>query len=56
VAAVTLFDATDAEPGPTELVAVTVKVYAVPCVKPLVMVHDVVEVVHVPPAGADVTV
>jgi hypothetical protein len=34
VAGVTLFDAADAGPVPTELVAVTVNVYAVPLLKP----------------------
>ena len=34
VAGVTLFDAAEAGPVPTELVAVTVKVYAVPSVRP----------------------
>jgi hypothetical protein len=35
VAGVTLFDAADAGPVPTELAAVTVNVYAVPSVRPL---------------------
>jgi hypothetical protein len=34
VAGVTLFEAAEAGPVPTELVAVTVKVYAVPLVRP----------------------
>ena len=35
VAGVTLFDAADAGPVPTELAAVTVNVYAVPLVRPV---------------------
>lgn len=49
---VTEVDAADADDVPTELVAVTVKVYAVPFVRPLTM-HVVAgaTAVHVPPPG-----
>jgi hypothetical protein len=45
VAGVTLFEAADAGPVPTELVAVTVNVYAVPLARPAT-VHG--EAAHVP--------
>src|SRR3989344_3255810 len=51
---VTLFDAADAEEVPTELVAVTVKVYGVPLVRP-VTVAKVPLVVAVIPPGLEVT-
>jgi hypothetical protein len=47
VTGVTEFDAADAGPLPTELVAVTVKVYAVPLVSPVT-----VALVALPPAVA----
>ena len=43
---VTLLEASEADPSPLALVATTVKVYAVPLVRP-VTVHDVVAVVQV---------
>ena len=47
--------AAEAEPVPAELVAVTVKVYAVPLVKP-VTVMGLEEPVPVKPLGLEVTV
>ena len=55
VAGVTLFDAADAEPVPTLLVAVTVNVYAVPLVNPLTVI-GLAEPVPVIPPGLEVTV
>jgi hypothetical protein len=57
VAGVTLLDAADGAPAPTALVAVTVKVYAVPFVRPLTVI-DVHGAAHVPVmlAGDDVAV
>ena len=52
---VTAFDDVDAGPVPPEFVAVTVKVYEVPVVKP-VTVHDRLEVVQVNDPGELVTV
>jgi hypothetical protein len=48
-------EADDAEPVPAELVARTVKVYAVPFVSP-VTVHEVEAVVQVRLPGLEVTV
>ena len=48
---VTAFDGTDDADHPAPVNALTVKVYAVPFVKP-VIVHDVVPVRHVCPPGA----
>ena len=42
VAGVTLFEAADAAPGPTALVASTVKVYAVPLARPVTLHGDTV--------------
>ena len=50
-AGVTAFDGTDDADHPAPVNALTVKVYAVPFVKP-VIVHDVVPVRHVCPPGA----
>ena len=57
VAGVTLLEAADAAPVPTPLVAVTVKVYAVPLVKPVTVI-DVHGAVQVPvmPLGVEVAV
>ena len=55
VRGVTDADAVDALPVPATLVAVTVKVYAVPLVSP-VTVHDVVDDVQVRPPGDAVAV
>ena len=52
---VTEFDTSEDRLVPTEFVAVTVKVYAVPLVRP-VTVTDVPVVVAVTPPGADVAV
>jgi hypothetical protein len=52
---VTLFDAELAEPVPTALVAVTVNVYAVPLVKPVMVIGDADPDAVMPP-GLDVTV
>jgi hypothetical protein len=52
---VKLFDALDAEPVPVPFVAVTVNVYAVPFVSPLI-VHAVAVEMQVMPPGDDVTV
>jgi hypothetical protein len=57
VAGVTLFDAADAGPVPTPFVAMTVKVYAVPFVRPST-VMEVHGAAHVPvkPPGEDIAV
>ncbi len=55
VAGVTELDAAEAAPVPTPLVAVTVKVYAVPLVRPLTVIGLVVPV-PVKPPGELVTV
>jgi len=55
VAGVTLLEAADAAPVPTPLVAVTVKVYAVPLVNPLT-VRGLVPPDAVWPPGLEVTV
>ena len=55
VAGVTADDAVEAEPVPTLLVAVTVKVYAVPLVNPVTEI-GLVAPVPVKPPGLDVTV
>ena len=47
--------ALEAAPVPTELVAVTVKVYAVPLVSPITVIGDDVPVAVMPP-GEEVTV
>ena len=52
---VTAFDAIEAAPVPTRLVAVTLNVYAVPFLSDEIT-QDVELVVHEPPAGSDVTV
>ena len=54
-AGVTEFDASEDRLVPLEFVAVTVKVYAVPLVRP-VTVTDIPVVVVVTPPGADMTV
>ena len=54
-AGVTADDAVEAEPVPTLLVAVTVKVYAIPLVNPVTEIGLVVPV-PVKPPGPDVTV
>ena len=51
---VTAFDGADAAPGPTELVAFTVKVYVVALLRPVTMTL-VPDVVAVTPPGDDVT-
>jgi hypothetical protein len=58
VAGVTAEDAAEADPVPALLVAVTVKVYAVPLVRPLTMQFVVAPsgVVQVAPPGAAVAV
>src|SRR6188768_365962 len=55
VAGVTLFDGADASPVPIEFVAVTVKVYALPLVRPVTVIGDVAPLATMPP-GADVAV
>jgi hypothetical protein len=55
VAGMTLFDGVDAGPVPAELVAVTVKVYAVPLVKPETTIGLPAPDAFNPP-GFDVTV
>jgi hypothetical protein len=52
---VTEFDAADAGPVPMELVAVTVKVYAVPFVRPVTVIGEDDPVAVIPP-GDEVTV
>ena len=54
-AGVTADDALEAVPVPTELVAVTVKVYAVPLVRPVTVIGDEAPVA-VRPSGEEVTV
>ena len=54
-AGVTADDALEAVPVPTEFVAVTVKVYAVPLVSPVTVIGDEVPVAVRPP-GEEVTV
>ena len=54
-AGVTLFEALDAGPVPATLVAVTVKVYAVPLVRPVTVIGEA-EPVPVSPPGLEVTV
>jgi hypothetical protein len=49
VAGVTLFEAADAGPVPTELVAVTVNVYAVPLARPATVQAEVAHVPVCPP-------
>ena len=58
VAGVTAFDGAEAGPVPTALVAVTVKVYAVPLVSPVTMwlVPVVPALLSTPPAGFEITV
>ena len=53
---VTGSDSTDAAEVPTLLVAVTVKVYAVPFVSPVTAHDNTPAVEHDPPPGDDVTV
>ena len=55
VAGVTLLDAADAAPVPALLVAVTVKVYAVPLLRPLTTTGEVAPL-PVNPPGLEVTV
>ena len=55
VAGVTEFDGAEAGPGPTALVAVTVKVYAVPLTRPGTVIGDA-DPVAVMPFGNEVTV
>jgi hypothetical protein len=52
---VTAFDAADGAPGPTTLVAVTVKVYAVPLVNPVTAI-GLLAPEPVSPPGLEVTV
>ena len=54
-AGVTVEDAVEAVPVPTELVATTVKVYAVPLVNPVTVIGDEAPVAVRPP-GEEVTV
>jgi hypothetical protein len=49
---VTLFDAADAEPVPAAFVAVTVKVYAVPLVRPDTVHGEAALVQNSPPGAA----
>jgi hypothetical protein len=58
VVGVTLFEAADADPVPTELVAFTVNVYAVPLVRPVITCDSAVDpaLLSTPPAGFEVTV
>ena len=55
VIGVVLFEAADAAPIPTELVAVTVNVYDVPFVRPVTVIGDDAPVAVNPP-GFEVTV
>jgi hypothetical protein len=55
VAGVTEFEAAEAVPVPTALVAVTLKVYAVPFVRPVTTIGEDAPV-PVNPPGVDVTV
>jgi hypothetical protein len=52
---VTLFDALEAEPVPAELVAVTLKLYAVPLVRPATAKGEATPLAVKPP-GLEVTV
>ena len=52
---VTEFEAADAEPVPAELVAMTVKVYAIPFVRPVTVIGELAPVPVAPP-GLAVTV
>ena len=54
-AGVTEDDALEVVPVPTALVAVTVKVYAVPLVRPVTVIGEAVPVAVIPP-GTEVTV
>jgi hypothetical protein len=54
-AGVTLFDGADADPPPTALVAVTVKVYAVPLASPVTVIGEAGPLAVNPP-GDEVTV
>jgi hypothetical protein len=58
VAGVTLFDGADGALGPIALVATTVKVYAVPLVRPVMVCVVLVlsALLSTPPGGVDVTV
>ena len=58
VAGVTLFDGADGALGPTPFVAVTVNVYVVPLLRPVItcVVAVVPALLSTPPAGLDVTV
>jgi hypothetical protein len=56
VAGVTADDAVEAGPIPTSFVAVTVKVYGVPLVRPVTVQVRASVVVHVIPSGELVTV
>ena len=58
VAGVTLFDAAEGALGPAPFVATTVKVYAVPFVRPVTtcVVTVLAALLSTPPAGLDVTV
>ena len=56
VAGVTLFDEADAAPVPIALVAVTVKVYAVPLVNPVTVQGVAVQPLLVKPPGLEVAV
>jgi hypothetical protein len=59
VAGVTLLEAAEFALFPAVLVAITVKVYGVPAVRPDVTVHEVADgpaTVQVPPAGLEVAV
>ena len=49
VAGVTVFDGADAGPVPTALVAVTVKVYAAPLVRPATVMGDAAPLALMPP-------
>ena len=53
---VTLLEAVDAAPVPTALVAVTVKVYAVPLLRPVTVQGDAVQPLLVILSGLDVAV
>jgi hypothetical protein len=55
-AGVTLVDGSDVGPGPLALVAITVKVYDVPLVRPVTIAVRAPVVLAVKPPGADVTV
>jgi len=55
LAGVTLFEGADASPVPIEFVAVTVKVYAVPLVRPVTVIGDAAPLATIPP-GDEVAV